>query len=347
MPVLDHEEVVIRKGPRSGLPVIIAIHSTVLGQAVGGCRVWHYGSWQDALADALRLSAGMTSKCAASGLNNGGGKTVVAVPAEARLDGASRRDLLLDVGDMVAALDGRYATGPDVGTGPDDMTVIGERTSHVFCAPPERGGSGDSAPHTAAGVSAALRAVCAHIDGSQEITGRRMTVLGLGNVGERLARTLAAGGAKLMLSDINPSKQALAAELGASWASPGQAIIAEADILIPAALGGVITSQVIPDLRCRAIAGPANNQLAAPEVADQLHRRGIIWVPDYVVGAGGVIHALAVELHHLSETVARARVNAIGTTVTTLLDTSARTGVDPAGAAFELAQSRLTAAVGR
>ncbi|WP_223167553.1 Glu/Leu/Phe/Val dehydrogenase dimerization domain-containing protein [Nonomuraea sp. SYSU D8015] len=145
----DHEQVVIRTGPRSGLPVIVAVHSTKLGQAVGGCRVWRYADWRDGLADALRLSAGMTAKCAVAGLANGGGKTVVAVPESTDLDPSLRRRMLEDVADAVASLDGTYATGPDVGTTPQDMAVIGERTAHVFCTPEERGGSGDSSPATA------------------------------------------------------------------------------------------------------------------------------------------------------------------------------------------------------
>ncbi len=338
---LDHEEIVVRLGPRSGLPVIVAVHSTALGQAVGGCRMWRYADWRDGLADALRLSAGMTRKCAVAGLANGGGKTVIAVPSGVSLDAARRAGALRDAGDLIASLDGRYATGPDAGTTPADMAVIGERTGHVFCRPPQLGGSGDSSPHTATGVVAALRAVCARVHGSPDLGQRRLAIVGLGSVGGHLARQLATAGAQLLVSDIDSAKQSLATELGAGWAEPGDALTADVDVLIPAALGGVLTSEIVPRLRCGAIAGPANNQLAEPAVARLLHQRGIVWAPDYVVGAGGVIYALSVELHDEAAGSALARVQAIGDTVGLLLDTAQRTGADPAQAALELAGRRL------
>jgi leucine dehydrogenase len=338
---LDHEEVLVRAGKRSGLPVIIAVHSTALGQAVGGCRVWSYPGWRDGLEDALRLSASMTRKCAAAGLANGGGKTVVALPEGFRLDAAKRADLLRDVGDAVASLDGRYATGPDVGTTPADMTVIGERTAHVFCRPPQSGGSGDSSPHTATGVVAALHAACARVHGSPDLRARSMAIVGLGSVGGHLARQLTAAGAKLTVSDIDPGRRALAAELGAVWAEPGQALTAEVDVLIPAALGGILTSDIVPHLRCAVIAGPANNQLADPSVATLLHQRGIVWIPDYIAGAGGVIYALAVELRKQPPATALAGVQGIAGTVEQVLDAATRSGVSPAQAARELAARRL------
>ncbi len=341
---LGHEEIVVRTGPRSGLPVIVAVHSTALGQAVGGCRMRGYPGWRDGLEDALRLSAGMTRKCAVAGLANGGGKTVVALPEGGTLDSAQRADVLRDVGDVIASLDGRYATGPDVGTTPEDMAVIGERTGHVFCRPVQQGGSGDSSPHTATGVAAALRAVCARMHGSPDLRGRRLAIVGLGSVGGHLARQLAVAGADLLVSDIDPGKRALAEEIGARWAEPQDAVTADADILIPAALGGIFTSEIVPRLQCAAIAGPANNQLAAPAVAGLLHRRGIVWVPDYVAGAGGVIYALAVELDKEAPAKATARVEAIAETVAMLLDSAERTGTDLAQAALELADRRLSAA---
>jgi glutamate dehydrogenase/leucine dehydrogenase len=338
---LEHEEVIVTAGPRSGLPVIVAIHSTRLGQAVGGCRIWRYRDWRDGFEDALRLSAGMTRKLAVSGLTNGGGKTVVAVPEGAALGAERRADALRDVGEVVTSLSGRYATGPDVGTAPADMAIIGERTDHVFCKPPELGGSGDSSPHTATGVVAALRAACARTYGSADFGGRLFAVSGLGSVGGHIARQLAAAGASLVLSDIDTRKKDLAKELGASWADPGEILTAEADVLIPAALGGVLARDLVPRLRCAAIVGPANNQLAEPRVADLLHERGIIWVPDYVVSAGGVIYALSVELQHQTHASALARVQAIEQTVTQILHASEQTGRTPDHAAQELVRHRL------
>jgi glutamate dehydrogenase/leucine dehydrogenase len=341
MASLEHEEVIVTVGPRSGLPVIVAIHSTRLGQAVGGCRIWRYPDWRDGLEDALRLSAGMTRKLAVTGLANGGGKTVVAVPEGATLGAERRANALRDVGEVVTSLSGRYATGPDVGTAPADMAIIGERTDHVFCKPPELGGSGDSSPHTATGVVAALRAACSRTYGSADFSGRLFAVSGLGSVGGHVARQLAAAGASLVLSDIDTEKKDLAKELGASWADPDEILTAEADVLIPAALGGVLARDLVPRLRCAAIVGPANNQLAEPRVADLLHERGIIWVPDYVASAGGVIYALSVELRHQTHASALARVQAIEQTVIQILHVSQQTGRTPDHAAQELVRHRL------
>ncbi|MGI5230259.1 Glu/Leu/Phe/Val dehydrogenase dimerization domain-containing protein [Actinoallomurus sp. CA-142502] len=344
MSTFEHEQVLIRTGRRSGLPIIVAVHSSTLGQAVGGCRVRQYADWRDGLADALRLSAGMTAKCAAAGLDNGGGKTVVALPGGVTLTPSLRRDVLHDVADAAASLDGRYATGPDVGTTPDDMTVIGERTGHVLGRPLGRGGSGDSSDPTATGALAALRAVSGHLHGTPDLTGRRVAVVGVGSVGERLARMLADEGADLLLSDIDPAKRALSAELGAAWDDPERALTADVDLLVPAALGGVLTERIVPRLRCAAIAGPANNQLATPEVADLLHGRGIIWVPDYIAGAGGVTYAVTVELQRGTADEGLGRVQAIENTVTDLLTRARTTGTTPAQAARELIERRLRTA---
>jgi leucine dehydrogenase len=339
---LEHEEIIVRTGPRSGLPVIVAVHSTRLGQAAGGCRIWRYDDWRDGLDDALRLSASMTRKCAVAGLTNGGGKTVVAVPPGEELDDSRRADALRDVGDAVAGLDGRYATGTDVGTTPEDMVIIGEYTAHVCCKPPQYGGSGDSSPHTATGVVAALRAVCARRFGSPDLGKRRLAITGLGSVGGHLARQLTEASASLVVSDIDPGKQDLAKALGADWEESGQVLTADADVLIPAALGGVLTRDLVPRLRCGAIAGPANNQLAEPDVADLLHGRGITWVPDYVASAGGVIHALSVELHNETPQDATGRVRGIEHTVGEILDAADSNGTTPAEAARALAAERLS-----
>ncbi|NUP46900.1 MAG: amino acid dehydrogenase [Catenulispora sp.] len=347
MSQLEHEQVVIRTGRRSGLPVIVAVHSTALGPAAGGCRIWRYAAWQDGLADALRLSSAMTAKFAAAGLACGGGKTVVALPEGFELTAERRREALLDVADVVESLGGLYATGPDVGTSPQDMAVIGERTEYVFCKPAELGGSADSSPATADGAVAALRAVGAVLRGTTTLAGLRVAVVGLGNVGGRVATTLAAQGAELVLSDIDPERRALAGELGAVWAEPGSALTAEVDVVVPAALGGVLTEELVPRLRCRAVAGPANNQLAGPEVADLLAARGIVWVPDYIVSAGGVIHAIAVELDKQSEDEALERVLGIEGTVADLLAAARTQGGTPVAAAEELVRARLGAARSR
>ena len=215
------------------------------------------------MRDALRLSRAMTFKSAAAGLPLGGGKGVIMLRAEdPPLDADRRRDALLDFGDAVEALGGSYVTAEDVGTSDGDMTVIAERTSHVAGLAVERGGSGDPSPWTALGVEAAIRVTCEAVWGTADLAGRTIAVIGLGHVGGALARGLAEGGASLLLADVVAEKRALADELGAAWAEPGEALRADVDLVAPCALGGVLDDESVPELRCRAIAGAANNQLA-------------------------------------------------------------------------------------
>jgi glutamate dehydrogenase/leucine dehydrogenase len=318
-----HEQVVIKRGERSGLPVIVAVHSTARGQAIGGCRIKHYPDWRDGLEDALRLSSAMTDKCALAGLPHGGGKTVVARPPGATVG----RDVLLDVGDVIAGLGGSYATGPDVGTGPEDMVTVGERTPYVFCRPAEAGGSGDSSSHTAVGVIAALEALCAERFGSPELSRRSFALLGLGHVGGYLWQMLTDAGADVIAADVDDAKKR------GNWVTPEECLTAEVDVLIPAALGGLLTRQSVPILRCAAIAGPANNQLDAPATAGLLHERGILWAPDAIVSAGGIIYATGVELQHLGEARASERVRGIAVTLAEVLREAAAAGEPPAEAA--------------
>jgi leucine dehydrogenase len=291
-------------------------------------------------------------------LAHGGGKTVIALPPGTVLDGATRRDVLLDVGDVVESFAGQYATGPDVGTSTEDMGVIGEVTKQVFCRPEPLGGSGDPAAYTAAGVRAAIDAVCRLLDtpGSGAggtggtrgtggtVRGRTVTVIGLGHVGAHLARNLARDGAQLLVTDIDESRRGVAAEIGATWCEPGAALTAEADLLVPAALGGQLTAEVVPALRCRAIVGPANNQLADDGVARLLHERGIRWVPDYLASAGGVTYAVARELHGAGLDEARHQVLGIGAVTEELLRTAERLGTDPHQAALGRVREQLAAA---
>ena len=328
----------MQRGRASGLPIVVAVDSTALGQAIGGCRMAAYPDWRDGLEDAVRLSAAMTEKCALAGLPNGGGKTVVVLPPGRVLDAGSRREVLHDVGDVIDSLGGAYATGPDVGTGPDDMVVIGERTRHVFCRPVAAGGSGDSSEHTAVGVLASLGALCAERFGSADLAARSFAVLGLGRVAGHILRLLAGAGASVTVSDVEVDRKALAEEYGATWTDPLTCLNANVDVLVPAALGGVFTPQSVPALRCAAIAGPANNQLDVPGTADLLHERGILWAPDIVVSAGGIIHATAVELLHETAVQTDVRLQAIGATLTGILRTAQTTGSTPAEAAHDRAR---------
>jgi leucine dehydrogenase len=265
------------------------------------------------------------------------------IPAgEAPLTGERRRAALLDFGDAVDLLGGRYITAEDVGTSDGDMTVIAEQTSHVAGLALERGGSGDPSPWTALGVQAAIEVTCERAFGNGSLAGRHIAVIGLGHVGEPLAHGLAAAGASLLLADVAQEKRAIAEELGADWTAPEDALLADADFVAPCALGGIFNDETVPALRCRAIAGAANNQLASDAIADQLHARGILWTPDYVANAGGIIN-IAVELEPEGYDPARARerVLAIHDTVRTLLDLAERDGITPLAAAQSLAASRL------
>ncbi|MFF5292623.1 Glu/Leu/Phe/Val dehydrogenase family protein [Paractinoplanes globisporus] len=329
--MFPYERLSVRRGPESGLPIIVAIHSTARGPAIGGCRLASYPDWRDGLADALRLSAAMTDKCALAGLPHGGGKTVVVAPPD--LSPAGRVAAMHDVGTTIDELGGAYATGPDVGTGPSDMLLIGERTDHVFCRPESAGGSGDSSPATAAGTVAALRALCEFRFGSPDLSRRSFAILGLGRVGAQIARLLP--GSHLVVSDIDESKRSLIP--GAEWTSPEKCLQADVDVLVPAALGGVLTPAAVPALRCTAVAGPANNQLDAPATAKLLHDRGILWAPDAVVSAGGIIHATAVELRHVPPAEALTLVEAIGDTLGALLRAAAKDGIPPAEVAHRTA----------
>lgn len=334
--MLEHERIVAARGERSGLPIAVAVHSTLLGPALGGCRLWTYPTWREGLDDALRLSAAMTVKCAAAGLPTGGGKSVIALAPGTRLNPDTRRDAFLDLGDVVASLGGTYRTAEDVGTSASDMHVVRERTPHVL------GLDSEPAGPTADGVYAALRATLRHLDADADWAGRRVTIVGLGQVGSRLARRLAVAGAVLTVTDVAPERRALADELDAAWVdSTAAALAVDADFLVPAGVGGLLTDEVIDRLRCRAVVGPANNQLATPDGADRLARRGIVWVPDFLANAGGALHVILRESLGMAEAEAALRITGIGESVTTVLAASSPERT-PLACAHELAQSRLS-----
>jgi leucine dehydrogenase len=336
----DHEELAVRRGPRSGLYSIVAVHSTVLGPALGGVRMWSYPTAIDASRDALRLATGMTYKAAAAGLDLGGGKGVICVPAGVELGDRKRRDALLDFADVVESLAGRYITAEDVGTGPDDLVTIRERTSHVTGLPSERGGSGDPSPFTAIGVEAAMRASCTHAFGEADLSGRRIAVIGLGRVGSRLARRLAGRGAQLVLTDIAPGRRELAEELGAGWVEPAGAMLTECDVLAPCALGGAIDETNVDRLRTRVVCGSANNQLADESLAVRLERRGILYAPDFIANAGGLINVYR-EIKGYSAEHAAELVLGIEATLARVIEVAADRMITPLDAARELARERL------
>ncbi|MFS0732414.1 Glu/Leu/Phe/Val dehydrogenase dimerization domain-containing protein [Microbacterium sp. 1P10UB] len=342
LPDLTHERVEVVTGRRSGLFVAVALHSSVLGSALGGARLWTYPHWSDALGDALRLSAAMTLKNAAAGLDAGGGKSVIGLTEGTVLDEERRRAAFLDLGDVVESFGGLYRTAEDVGSTTEDMLVVSERTDHVVGLPEAGGGSGEPAGPTSLGVHASLLATLERVTGTASVEGRRITVSGLGQVGSRLAVRLAAEGAVLTVTDVNPGKRDLAAELGATWVPAGEEHLVPADVFVPAGIGGLLTDDVIDALDARAVCGPANNPLASRAGADRLAGRGILYAPDFVVNAGGVIY-LDLEAKKLgSRAEIMQRVAGIGDTIRRVFDEAERRGVTPLAAAEGLAAERLT-----
>jgi leucine dehydrogenase len=310
--------------------------------------MWTYASPAAAAADALRLARAMTYKSAIAGLPMGGGKGVIMLPAGAAPPtGDERRAVLLDFADTVDALGGSYITAEDVGTSEPDMRVIAEGTTHVSGLPEERGGSGDPSPWTALGVEAAIRVACERALGSGRLDGRTIAVVGVGHVGAPLAELLTASGARLILADIDERRRELADRLGARWTDPETALTAEVDVLAPCALGGVLDDEIVPRLRCRAIAGAANNQLAHDGVAGALAERDILWVPDFVANGGGVINiSVEFEPGGYSRERADTKVRGVADTVRTVLDHAAATATTPLAAAMELARRRVAEARG-
>jgi leucine dehydrogenase len=344
---LDHEELVIRRGRRTGAYTIVAVHSTVLGPSLGGCRLWRYESSAAAARDALRLSRAMTFKAAAAGLRLGGGKGVICAEPGPPPTGARRRALLHDFADTVNVLDGSYVTAEDVGTSARDMAVIAERTKHVSGLARSRGGSGNPSPFTARGVEAAMRACCERAFGTRDLRGRTVSVVGIGHVGSELAKRLTKAGAKLVLADIDPAKRELADRLGARWADPTAALLADVDVVALCALGGSIDEVVVGRLRARVVCGAANNQLAHDGLADDLAAHGILFAPDFIANAGGLIN-ISVEFDEggYDPAEARRRVDGIERTMGEILDEAAAGGTTPLAAADRLARRNLHSSAG-
>lgn len=292
----EHEEVIFCYDKAVGLKAIIAIHNTALGPALGGTRMWNYKTEEEALVDVLRLSKGMTYKAAAAGLNLGGGKAVIiGDPKSQKSEGLFRA-----FGQFVNSLNGKYITAEDVGTGEMDMEYIYMESPWVTGIPKDFGGSGDPSPYTAHGVLMGIKASVKEKLNLESLKGLKVAVQGLGNVGTNLVKYLIEEGAKVVVSDIDQDKVKRHIEkYGVEGVSPDQILMVECDVLAPCALGAVINDQTIGKLRCKMIAGGANNQLAEPKHGDQLRELGILYAPDYVVNAGGLMNVF-VELEGYS-----------------------------------------------
>lgn len=281
----------LAQDPVTGLKAIIAIHNTRLGPALGGCRYLAYPDENSAIRDAVRLAQGMSYKAALAGLAQGGGKAVIIRPPN--LD--NRGALFEAFGRFIETLNGRYITAVDSGTSSADMDCIAQHTSHVTSTT----SAGDPSPHTAMGVFAGIRATAQARLGSDDLEGLRVAIQGLGNVGYALAEQLHAAGVELLVSDLDAGRVQLAVEqLGAHPVASEALLGTPCDILAPCGLGGILNAQTVGQLRCSAVAGAANNQLASIEIADEMEARGILYAPDYVINSGGLIY---VALKHRGE----------------------------------------------
>ncbi|MCV2869642.1 amino acid dehydrogenase [Defluviimonas sp. WL0002] len=286
----SHEEVYRLRDPNSGLTGFIAIHSTQLGPAAGGLRMRPYEDESEALRDVLRLSHGMTLKNAAAGLPLGGGKAVIIGDPAARKTPA----LLQAVGRAVESLEGRYWTAEDMGMTTADMAVIATETRHVAGLAEGLHGSGDPSPVTARGVFNAIRTALRQRFGADDLAGRVVAVQGLGNVGRNLCALLHAAGARLIVADVDPVRVVQAVEdWGAEVAEVARIHASSADVFAPCAIGGILNERTVPEVAAAIVAGAANNQLAAPGDAVALHRRGILYAPDFVANGGGIINVAA------------------------------------------------------
>jgi leucine dehydrogenase len=335
----EHEDVVVIRRVKSGLRAIIAVHSTLLGPSLGGARFYPYEDDAAALRDVLRLSRAMTEKAALAGLAQGGGKAVII--GDPKL--VKTPALLRDFARAVNSLDGRYVTAEDVGTTQDDMDLLRETTPFVAGTALSHGGSGDPSIATALGVVVAMEAAVAHQWGG-DLKGKTVCVVGAGKVGRELVRLLVERQAVVIVSDVDREKAESAVRGGAVRAiDPSDAFGTNADILCPCALGGVLTEDGVPDLHVGIIVGAANNQLARAEVADSLAAAGILYVPDFLANAGGIIN-IAEEANGYDRACALQSVRQIRTTTITVLERAEAQGVTPHAAAEQLVASRLAAA---
>jgi leucine dehydrogenase len=332
-----HEEVVHGFDPESGLQTIIAIHSTALGPALGGTRFYPYGSETEALEDVLRLSKGMSLKAAAAGLDLGGGKAIII--GDHRKMKSER--LWRAYGRVVDSLQGRYITAEDVGTDANDMELIRRETRWVVGVPVEEGGSGDPSPATARGLMAAMRAVGKFLWGNEDIGGKHVALLGVGKVGTDLLRRLDEIGCKVTVADVYPPAiERVTKEYKIDVVSPEEILEVECDIFSPCSLGGVFDSSNISRLRTQAIVGSANNQLTEDTDAQLLADRDILYAPDFVVNAGGLINVNE-EIRGYTVEKAAAHIDKIYDNTLRVLEASRERNTTPNVTAVALAEERI------
>lgn len=333
----DYEQLVFCQDKESGLKAIIAIHDTTLGPALGGTRMWTYENEEAAIEDALRLARGMTYKNAAAGLNLGGGKTVII--GDPRKD--KNEEMFRAFGRYIQGLNGRYITAEDVGTTVEDMDIIHDETDYVTGISPAFGSSGNPSPVTAYGVYKGMKAAAKEAFGTDSLEGKTIAVQGVGNVAYNLCRHLHEEGANLIVTDINKEAvERAVADFGARAVDPDDIYSQDCDIYAPCALGATINDDTIPQLKAKVIAGAANNQLKETRHGDQIHNMGIVYAPDYVINAGGVIN-VADELYGYNSERALKKVEGIYGNIERVLDISKRDGIPTYLAADRLAEERI------
>jgi leucine dehydrogenase len=331
----DHEIVHFVTDRESGLRLVIAVHSTALGPGAGGVRFWPYGEAGDAVRDALRLSRGMSFKNAMAGLPLGGGKAVIlADPSRAKTPA-----LLAAYGQAVERLCGAYVTAEDVGITVPDLVEVARHTRYIAGLPVGEGEvGGDPGPHTSYGVFLGIKAAVARAFGKDSVAGLHIAIQGAGSVAGGVARRAAEEGARISLTDIDRGRaEALAAEVGAAVVAPDEIMTLEADVLSPNALGAILTEESIAALRVAVVAGGANNQLARPEDGQRIHQRGILYAPDYVINAGGIINVSSEYLSDADAEGVRARIEQIPVRLDQIWAESEATGRNPAEVADAMA----------
>ena len=333
-----HEGVHMFSDAKSGLQAVIAVHNTVRGPSAGGTRLWSYADPKDAVTDALRLSKAMSYKNAMAGLSLGGGKAVIIRP-ETNFD---RVALFEAYGRALQSTGGTYITAEDVGVSPDDMRVIKTQTDFVAGLDEGPAASGDPSPVTAEGVFRSLKIAVRHKMGRDSLEGLRIAIQGLGHVGYGLCEHLYAAGAKLIVTDINKAVLDRArSELGATIVEPDEIHAVQADVFAPCALGGAISATTLPQIKAQIIAGAANNQLASSEMGEACRKRGILYAPDYVVNAGGIINVAAEVSGRYDPAWVSAKLDELEVTVQNIFNLAAKEGLATNIIADKLARERL------
>lgn len=340
----DYERVIHITSSESGLEAIIAIHNTTLGPALGGIRILPYKSFADALSDSLRLSQGMTYKAAFAGIGLGGGKTVIIHNPQKEL----KKEMLWDLGEAVDALHGQYICAEDMNCTTNELAIINQKTKYVVGLDHCKS-SGNPSPFTAYGVFIGIEAICMHLFGNRSVQGKKIVVQGLGSVGKDLASRLFWAGADLVFADINEERAAeFAKKFGATSVSVEESFSQECDILAPCAIGGIVNKNTIPILNCRAIGGCANNILQTEEDGIALYKKGILYAPDFVINAGGLINVtneLKPEGYQAMES--RKSISTIYENLLAIFETSEKLDCSTNQTALQLARSHITHSIGK